>query len=754
MKPRIDKRRAALLTVFFVLALCVLAGCGTKDRGAVTSIEQLGEPGRRIGLEINCPEEKLLVKDFPEAQLKYYSDIHLAYADVAAGRLDAVVSGRMPMELAIKNGRTGVRLLNDDYTNNIIKVGISPLTSIPDFTKKLNTFIAELKSDGTLDDMYDRWVIQLEQTMPEIVLPDDPSFNLRVGTTGTVQPYTYYVGTELYGYDIELAYRFAAWLGAGLEFKVYDFGGIITAARSGDIDCIMSNLYYSPEISESIPFSDTLFEVPIAFMVRDTGADTARTDAAIEHAAVGALNGSNFADIMQEYLPDAEFRYFNTVADQLIALKSGKIEAFVLDEPVARSVQAEDNSVKIYPEKYGSFDYAYIMTKNERGAALNEELSGYIRALKDNGTMDALQKKWFDCADLTSVESTDYRRLPDVNGTIRLATLQYQPFVLNVDGLYRGYEIEILAMFCRDNGYALEISEMNFDAILPSVESGKCDIGCGSISVTDERKEVILFSEPDYSGGLALLVLKDGGDKESDGFWSGILDSFQKTFIRESRWKLFLEGVGTTLLITALAILFGTVLGFFVFMLCRSGNPAANAITRFCVWLVQGMPVVVLLMILYYIVFGKVAISGTTVSIIGFTLIFASAVYAMLRAGVGAVDKGQTEAAYALGYSDRRTFYRIVLPQALPHFMPAYKSEITALIKATAVVGYVAVQDLTKVGDIIRSRTYEAFFPLIAVAVIYFVLAAILIFIVNKIEIHIDPRRRSRDDILKGVQIK
>ena len=204
-------------------------------------------------------------------------------------------------------------------------------------------------------------------------------------------------------------------------------------------------------------------------------------------------------------------------------------------------------------------------------------------------------------------------------------------------------------------------------------------------------------------------------------------------------------------ILAILSVLFGTILGFFVFILCRNGNPIANSIAGFCMWLVQGMPVVVLIMILYYIVFGNVAIPGSIVSIVGFTLIFGTAVFNMIRSGVGAVDKGQTEAAYSLGYTDRQAFYKVVLPQALPHFMPTYKGEITSLIKATAIVGYVAVQDLTKVGDIIRSQTYEAFFPLIAVAVIYFIIAAILTAIVDKIEIRIDPRRRSREQILKGV---
>jgi polar amino acid transport system substrate-binding protein len=210
----------------------------------------------------------------------------------------------------------------------------------------------------------------------------------------------------------------------------------------------------------------------------------------------------------------------------------------------------------------------------------------------------------------------------------------------------------------------------------------------------------------------------------------------------------------TTILITLLSIIFGTVLGFCVFMLCRNGEPVANGITRFCVWLVQGMPAVVLLMILYYIVLGSINISGTIVSIIAFTLVFSAAVYSGLKAGVGAIGIGQLEAAYTLGYTNRRAYYRVMLPQAMPHFMPAYRNEVTQLIKATAVVGYVAVQDLTKVGDIIRGRTYDAFFPLISVAVIYFIIAAIMIAIVKKIELKIDPRQRTMDQIREEVEGK
>ena len=141
-------------------------------------------------------------------------------------------------------------------------------------------------------------------------------------------------------------------------------------------------------------------------------------------------------------------------------------------------------------------------------------------------------------------------------------------------------------------------------------------------------------------------------------------------------------------------------------------------------------------------------------SVIAFSLIFGASVHLMLKAGVEAVDTGQAEAAYALGYMDPWVFLRVVLPQALPHILPRYAGEVTMLIKSTAVVGYIAVEDLTKMGDIIRSRTYEAFFPLIAVAVIYFILSGILGFGLRRISRLLDPRQRRYGVLLKGVKTR
>ena len=311
--------------------------------------------------------------------------------------------------------------------------------------------------------------------------------------------------------------------------------------------------------------------------------------------------------------------------------------------------------------------------------------------------------------------------------------------------------MDVLVRFCKEYGYKPEMVVMDFPAILPSITTGKCDFACGGIAMTPERAESVYFSEPTYEGGSAVAVLKTPETTEDGGIPGSIITSFEKTFLREGRWKLFLRGTGNTLLITVLSVLFGTLLGFAVYLLCRNGNPVANKLTGACVWLVEGMPMVVLLMVLYYIVFKSIGIGGLAVAVIAFSLTFGAAMYGMLCSGVNAVDRGQTEGARALGYTDRQTFFRIILPQAAQHFLPGYKGQVVSLLKATAVVGYIAVQDLTKMGDIVRSRTYEAFFPLIAVTVIYFLLAALMIRIVEWIIGNINPKNRKPEQILKGV---
>lgn len=216
-------------------------------------------------------------------------------------------------------------------------------------------------------------------------------------------------------------------------------------------------------------------------------------------------------------------------------------------------------------------------------------------------------------------------------------------------------------------------------------------------------------------------------------------DKFYNTFIVENRWMYLVNGLGTTLLITALALVIGIMLGFIVAII-RSTNQrtgklkAANFICRIYLTVFRGTPMVVQLLIIYFVIFGSVNISKVLVAVIAFGLNSAAYVAEIVRSGIMSVDNGQFEAGASLGFGYTKTMISIILPQALRNILPALGNEAIVLLKETSVSGYIALEDLTKGGDIIRSNTYEAFLPLIAVAAVYLIMVIIMSSLVSRLE--------------------
>ena len=488
------------------------------------------------------------------------------------------------------------------------------------------------------------------------------------------------------------------------------------------------------------------------FGCADTNAKGFTSIEELKDKRIGIKQGTVYDGLTKKTFPDAEYYYFATASDLASALKGNKIDAFAIDDTILSEIIKENPEIGRLDEHIASFECAFVFNKNDHGAELAEKMNVMLKELKDSGELDKLYEKWLNYD--SDTEMFDISSLKGGNGNITLASQTgCPPFAILLNGKIAGYEVELVALFCEKYGYTLEVDEMYFDGLLSAVQSGKADIAVGGIGRTEERARSVIFSDIDAIVYGDVGVLKKGSSS-SQSFIDDISTSFKRTFIDEDRWKMFFKGIFATMAITILSIVLGTLLGFVIYTNTRNNTGIVLKIVKFSIWLIQGMPVVVLLMVLYYIVFGKVSIDSFWVSILGFTLTFACSVYNMLAGAVSTIDPGQKQAAFTLGYSDKMTFYKILLPQAISYIMPSYKSEIVSLIKATAVVGYIAVQDLTKIGDLIRSRTYEAFFPLIVVTVLYFILAAILNAFVKKIDIRIDPRKRAPERILKGVKIK
>lgn len=220
---------------------------------------------------------------------------------------------------------------------------------------------------------------------------------------------------------------------------------------------------------------------------------------------------------------------------------------------------------------------------------------------------------------------------------------------------------------------------------------------------------------------------------EASGFWGRIGDMFYNNLISEDRYMLIVNGLKVTLTITVLAMIFGTLLGGLICWLRMSRNKVLQSIARVYIDIVRGMPVLVLLMIMYYAVLAPFGINGTAVAVITFAIDTSAYIAEMLRSGIESIDRGQTEAGLSLGFTRAQTFLGIILPQAVRNVSEVYTGEIISLLKATSIVGYIAVMDMTKASDIIRSRTFDAFFPLLFIAAIYFLIAWLIGIILRRL---------------------
>lgn len=513
---RMKTRRAVYLCLMMLSVIGALAGC-TKEEPSDTEkcLPDLHDASAVIAIESGTTTETAARETYPDAKYIIVEDATNGFLAVSSGKADAFAVDKAVYESYAAGGNTNLRIHSDGTVGEPgnIAVAVSPVTKIPDAEDKINVFLQEMSENGTLDDMRDRWVIRHDYTMPEIAQTAEPQFTVTIATTGLMEPYSFYEGTEPTGYDLELMKRFALWCNAELEVEIYDWDGITPACVSGKADYIMSGLFETPE-----------------------------------------------------------------------------------------------------------------------------------------------------------------------------------------------------------------------------------------------RREVMAFSVPYTYVETVMVVAGGAGTAADNGFWRGIRDSFEKTFIRENRWRLIVDGLLVTIEITVLAGLIGTILGFFICLWLRCRNRTIAMLAKGFCHLMEGIPGLVVLMIIYFVVFASVKIAPVTVGIISFSLIFAVSVAGILNTGIGTIDSGQWEAAQALGFGRWRTFVRIIMPQAVRQVLPIYRGEFVSMLKLTSIVGYISIEDLTKAGDIIRSRTYEAFFPLISTAVIYFLISALAAFLIGRVESGLDVKRRPRR-YPKGVDV-
>jgi len=459
------------------------------------------------------------------------------------------------------------------------------------------------------------------------------------------------------------------------------------------------------------------------------------------HSRMGVMTGTTSEALAARLFPKADIKHFDDILDAIAALKAGQLDSVLTGYPTVFLATKRNADLTYLPDILSTEDTSIGVRKGN--TELREQLDSIITALKADGTLADMRRRWFkdDLGPYVEVDlPTPTSGVPLRVGII--ATREPISF-LDPSGRVTGHDAELAHRIGQKLGRPIQFSILRAPALIPALVSGKIDAAITGMSATPERRERIDFTQRYYELRQQLLVRVDNAQREQGpSMGEKLAGSVRSNLLKENRYLLLVNGLKTTVLISIFSALLGTLLGASICFMRMSTSAWLRRPAIVFIDILRGTPVLVLLMIIFYVVFASIDISPLIVSVIAFGLNFGAYSAEIFRSGIEGVDKGQVEAGISLGFTRIQTFIHIVLPQMIQKILPVFKGEFISLVKMTSVVGYIAVQDLTKASDIIRSRTFDAFFPLIMVAVLYFLISWIFIKLIGLIELKTDPRRR------------
>lgn len=417
--------------------------------------------------------------------------------------------------------------------------------------------------------------------------------------------------------------------------------------------------------------------------------DLAGTTIGVQIGTTGAIYAEDFV----AENPGTEIIRYNKGADAVQALKQQKIDAVLIDEQPALAFVEKNNELTIADEEFAMEEYAIGIAKEN--TELLYQINDALEAIKVNGTMDEIVANYIgDEKGEHPYESPEGLTLG--NGTLTMATnVAFPPYEYYEDKTAVGIDIDMMQAIADYLNMDLVVSDMEFDSVIMAVQSGKADVAAAGLTVTEDRLKNISFSES-YTTAKQVIIYNNGEKAEK----MSLADKIYQTFIEKNRWQYIPKGLANTLLITVF----------------------------------RGTPMVVQLLIMYYVVFAQTAVNPLIAAVIAFGLNSGAYLSEAIRSGIMAIEIGQFEAGRSMGFNYHETVRYIIMPQAIKVSLPAIFNEYIALLKESSIVGYIGLMDLTKAGDIIRSNTYEALVPLVSVALVYLALVMIMTSFVSRLE--------------------
>lgn len=726
---------------------------------------------KRIGYVTGMVFDGWLHQNHPHADLPSFNNPSDLIQALKSGKVEAAVLARISAK-AIVQANPELAILDDRFMS--FPLGIGFRQDRDDLRERFNQYLARIHADGRYDVMHKRWFVDdPEQAVMPDQRPKSPKESVSLAVAVADLPYIAYKDERYIGFDIEILQGWAAEENIDLKIQALDFGALLPSIASGKADIIADGLAITEERRKAVDFSEPYGEehgaaiVVAANMASHAGSPDARqiqglamkTMADLAKVRIGVPTGTTMDLYATRHYPDAEIVRFNTRADLVLSLRHGKTDVILIDEVAAKTMILPDNpELAILNSDFDRTDTAAAF--QQFSTDLRRRFDEFLEISRKDGTLKQIAERWM----VARPGQVEMPVIPQsTEGTaLRVGVAQNLglPFITVSDGRYIGIEAEIALRFAAHERVPLKFVPMEFDGLIASLTVGKIDLIVSDLSVTEERKKSVSFSQPYGAEQMAAVVRSSDlhpslraaapagnlakPSEQKPGRMDAFMDSLHSTFFKEARWKLILHGLWTTVLVSVFATLLGTLLGAGVCFLRMSDHWLPRQIGRFYIAVVRGLPVLLLLMLIFYVGFARIDVNPLLVAIIAFGMNFAAYVAEMFRSGVEGVDRGQHEAGIAMGFTPVQTFLHIILPQAVRRILPVYRGEFISLVKMTSIVGYIGVQDLTKASDIIRSRTFEAFFPLVMVALIYFLVIWVLGWALDAIDRRTDPAWRRR----------
>ncbi len=741
---------------------------------------------KHIGVLLGSAHDSYVTKHYQQASVLQYKSASDMVLAVKSGKVDAAVFDEDPLREILKQNET---LATFGKPLFMFPIGIGFSKNNAALRMQFDEFLAEIKNNGVYDDMVERWIKHGDKRMP-VIKSVNTNGSLRVGVSDVGLPFIVVQDNQLTGFDIELMKRFAAHLGKKIELTNFEFGSLVAAVASGKADMIASSIFITDERKQQIDFSVPYYEsAAILFALKNnvkekpaeigaekgsamsgsavSGSIKLRTVADLKDKRIGVLLGSVHDTYALQHYRQATVMQYKSPSDLVLAVKSGKVDAAIYTRETLIEILQSDPELALLGDSLQEYPIGIGFNKDNDN--LREQFNAFLKSIKKDGVYDDMVNRWLK-NNITTMPKIDNSK---ANGLIIAGNVSDKglPFTVVKNNELIGFDIELMQRFGAYLGKEIKFADMEFGSLIVAAASNKIDLIASTLMLTDERKTKIDFSDPYYELGANVFALKknieavpvkissdksaaktsDAQDRASahpdrhlPDFIGRLVNSFNSNIIQEDRYLLILDGLKVTIIISVFSTILGTLLGGLICFMRMSPLAILNVPAKVYISIIRGTPVLVFLMLIFYVVFASVNISPVLVAVIAFGMNFAAYVSEIFRTGISGVDKGQIEAGIAMGFTKLNTFIYITLPQTIQRILPVYKGEFISLVKMTSIVGYIAVQDLTKASDIIRSRTFDAFFPLVMIALLYFLISWVLMQSLEYLERMTDPKHRRK----------